>query len=42
MPGARETTDVVHPMMVRMLSDDPRVAAAFDHEEMYFWNSDRI
>ena len=42
MPGARETTDVQHPMMVRMLSDDPRVAAAFDHEEMYFWNSDRI
>ena len=42
MPGARQTTDVEHPMMVRVLSDDPSVAAAFAREDMYFWNSDRI
>lgn len=42
LPGAHETTDVQHPMMVRVLSDDRRIAAAFGDDEMYFWNSDRI
>ena len=42
IPGARETTAVEHPMMLRMLSDEPAVASAFEGQPMYFWNSDRI
>ncbi len=42
LPGAHDTTDVQHPMMVRVLSADRRIAAGFDDNAPYFWNSDRI
>lgn len=42
LPEARETTDVRHPMMLRLLTDDPAITTAFAGAPLYFWNSDRI
>ncbi|MBF6599693.1 MAG: GNAT family N-acetyltransferase [Dehalococcoidia bacterium] len=42
LPEARETTDVRHPMMLRLLIDDPDITTAFARATIYFWNSDRI
>jgi predicted N-acetyltransferase YhbS len=42
LKGASETTEVLHPMMVRALTDDAALDDAFDAEPLRFWNCDRI
>jgi predicted N-acetyltransferase YhbS len=41
LPSTRESAPL-HPMMVRALTDDPPIDAAFEREPLHYWNSDRI
>ncbi len=42
LPATIEQPTFRNPMMVRALTDDPAIGAAFNVEPLHFWNTDRI